>query len=243
MKPFVLLATRPEDAAADSEYEAMLRVTGLDERELHRVRLESVPLPDLDLDDYSGIVVGGSPFTTSVPQEHKSDTQLRVEAELGGLLDRLIPLDYPFFGACFGIGTLVTHQGGVVDGTYAEPIGSSRVSLTEAGLADPVLDGLPESFDTYLGHKEACTVAPPGAVVLATSEPCPVQMLRVRSNLYASQFHPELDLDGLELRMRIYRHAGYFDAEEFDAVLAEAARADVGVVTRILRNFVERYAR
>src|SRR5674476_1375819 len=29
VKPFVLLATRPEDAAADGEYEAMLRFGGL----------------------------------------------------------------------------------------------------------------------------------------------------------------------------------------------------------------------
>lgn len=243
VKPFILLATRPEDATADSEYEAMLRVTGLTESEFRRIRLESAPMPDLDLDGCSGIVVGGSPFTTSVPREHKSDTQLRVETELGELLDRLVPLDHPFFGACFGIGTLVTHQGGVVDGTYAEPLGSAHVSVTEEGRLDPLLEGVPDSFDVYLGHKEACTRMPPGAVVLARSPRCPVQMLRMGSNVYATQFHPELDLEGLELRMRVYRHAGYFEPEEFDAVLTEAAKADVGVVARTLRNFVERYAR
>ena len=41
MKPFVLLATRPEDAAADGEYEAMLRFGGLSAEQLVRVRLEA----------------------------------------------------------------------------------------------------------------------------------------------------------------------------------------------------------
>ena len=89
MKPFLLLATRSEDAAADSEYASMLKLGGLTEDQLHRLRLESQPLPELDLDAYSGIIVGGSPFTSSVPDAHKSDTQRRVEAELSGLLDEL----------------------------------------------------------------------------------------------------------------------------------------------------------
>ena len=65
MLPFLLLAARAEDAAADDEYDAYLRYGGLEERELRRVRLEAAPLPDLDLADYSGVIVGGSPFTSS----------------------------------------------------------------------------------------------------------------------------------------------------------------------------------
>ena len=39
MLPFLLLASRAEDAAADDEYAAYLRYGGLEERELRRVRL------------------------------------------------------------------------------------------------------------------------------------------------------------------------------------------------------------
>ena len=59
MKPFILLATRADDAPADAEYEAFLIRTGLRERDLCRVRLESEPMPDIDMDAYSGIMVGG----------------------------------------------------------------------------------------------------------------------------------------------------------------------------------------
>ncbi|MDQ4137856.1 MAG: glutamine amidotransferase, partial [Actinomycetota bacterium] len=44
MKPFLLLATRAEERAADEEYEAFLRFGGLRESELRRVRLEQRPL-------------------------------------------------------------------------------------------------------------------------------------------------------------------------------------------------------
>lgn len=243
MKPFVLVATRPEDRAADDEYEAILRFGGLAPDELRRIRLEAGPLPPIDLDEVSGVIVGGSPFTTSVPEETKSPVQRRVEAELGGLVRRLVAADTPFLGACYGVGTLGVVTGGVVDGTYAEPVGAVPVTLTPEGRADPVFGVLPETFDAFVGHKEAIRVPPPGAVVLASSPACPVQAFRVRTNLYATQFHPELDVPGIVTRIDVYRDAGYFSPDDVEALTAQVSRAVVDAPPLLLRAFVERYAR
>ena len=243
MKPFLLLASRAEDAAAENEYEAYLRYTGLVEAQLRRVRMESAPLPALELSDYSGVIVGGSPFTSSDPAEHKSEVQHRVERELFALLDRIVAEDFPFLGACYGVGTLGLHQGAVIDRTYGEGLGGVTVRQTKAGQQDPLLRGLPERFTAFVGHKEACTVLPGGAVLLASSETCPVQMFRIRSNLYATQFHPELDVDGLTTRIDIYRHAGYFPPDSAEELMAQAREHNVTEPMAILRNFVERYAR
>ena len=242
MKPFLLLATRAEDEAADDEYAAMLRAGGLDEPQLHRVRLEAGPLPPLDLDRYAGIVLGGGPFDSSDPEESKSPTQRRVESQLRRLLDELVSRDFPFLGACYGVGTLGVHQGGTVDRTYGEPIGAVPVTLTGAGRADPILAGLPETFDAFVGHKEALRDAPHGAVLLASSPACRVQMFRVRTNLYATQFHPELDVAGLVTRVRIYQHYGYFPPHELDELITRVrGGAVVTEPPRILANFVARY--
>lgn len=241
MKPFLLLATRAEDEAADDEYAAILRATGLDERDLHRVRLESVPMPALDLDRYAGIILGGGPYDSSDPEDLKSATQRRVEAELRGLLDELVARDFPFLGACYGIGTLGVHQGAVVDQTYAEPVSAVPITLTEAGIDDPLLDGLPDTFDAFVGHKEACRDLPHDAVLLASSPTCAVQMFRVRSNLYATQFHPELDVRGIVTRVRVYQHAGYFDPVTLDGLITSLRAAVVTEPPRILANFVARY--
>jgi GMP synthase (glutamine-hydrolysing) len=243
VKPFLLLATRAEDAAADGEYSAMLRFGGLSPDDLVRVRLEAEPMPDLDLDDFSGIIVGGSPFTTSVRIEEKSPVQRRVEAELSILLDDVVGRDFPFLGACYGVGTLGVHTGGVVDATYSEPVGAVPITLTEAGKDDPLFATLPPVFQAFVGHKEAIRTPPPDAVVLASSPGCPVQAFRVKQNLYATQFHPELDVPGIEVRIDVYRDAGYFAPEEVEALLAQVRRADVGAALRLLPAFVRRYAR
>ena len=99
----------------------------------------------------------------------------------------------------------------MVDRTYGEPIGAVTVGLTEEGHKDPLFGGMPEVFDVFLGHKEAVTRLPAGGVLLAGSTACPVQAFRLGRNVYATQFHPELDRDGLCLRIDTYRHHGYFD--------------------------------
>ncbi|CAM5791622.1 glutamine amidotransferase [Cellulomonas persica] len=243
MKPFVLLASRAEDAAADDEYAQVLRFGGLDEGSLVRVRMEAGPMPELDLDAISGIVVGGSPFDASAPADRKSAVQVRVEREMAALLDRVVPRDLPFLGACYGVGTLGTHQGGVIDRTYAEPISAVRITLTPEGRRDPLLADVPDEFDAFVGHKEACRVLPPTATLLASSATCPVQMFRVRRNLYATQFHPELDVAGISARIRIYGGYGYYEPGEQEYVLAGVASADVWAPPRILAAFVDRYAR
>lgn len=243
MKPFVLLATRAEDVPADEEYRLFLRGTGLEERELIRMRLEAGPMPRLDLDALSGIFVGGGPFNASDPPERKSPVQHRVEAEFAALLEEVVARDFPFLGACYGIGTLGAHLGAPIDHAYAEKIGVVPVTLTEAGTVDPLLADVPQTFNAFVGHKEAIRALPSAATLLGSSPTCPVQVFRVRSNVYATQFHPELDLDGIILRIHAYAEYGYFAADELELTLAAARRAEVSEPSRMLRTFVELHAR
>jgi GMP synthase (glutamine-hydrolysing) len=243
VKPLLLLATRPEDVAADSEYDLFLRFAGLDERDLRRLRLEQRALGRIDLRDWSGILLGGGPFNFSDPETSKSAVQRRVEADLRGLLDRVISEDFPFLGACYGIGALGSHQGGVVDRRYAEPVGAVSVTLTAEGQQDPLLGALPTTFDAFTGHKEAISHLPRHAVLLAISPGCPVQAFRIGSRVYATQFHPELDAAGLSTRIDVYKHAGYFPPAQADELKAQARRSNVVHPHALLRRFVQSYAR
>ena len=243
MKPFVLLATRSEDLPADEEYALFLRYTGLDERDLVRVRLEAAPMPRLDLSELSGIFVGGGPFNASDPPERKTPVQHRVEAEFSALLDEVVARDFPFLGACYGVGTVGVHLGAPIDRIYAEPISVVPVTLTEAGASDPILAELPPTFNAFVGHKEAISSLPDSATLLASSPTCPVQMFRVGANVYATQFHPELDVDGIILRIHAYANHGYFAPDELEPTLAAVRRGEVSYPSRMLRTFVERHAR
>jgi GMP synthase (glutamine-hydrolysing) len=241
VKPFLLLGTRAEDDVADNEYAAFLGFTGLDEPDLRRFRLEAQPLGHLDLDAWSGIFMGGGPFNSSDPD--KSATQLRVEADLDRLLDDVVARDFPLLGACYGIGTVGTHEGAVVDRTYGEPISRVPVTVTDAGRDDPLFSAVPQTFRAFVGHKEAVTSLPSHATLLASSPACPVQAFRVGRNVYATQFHPELDVHGLCLRIEVYRYAGYFEPEEMEELQTMARAGGVHDPPKLLQRFVELYAR
>lgn len=243
MKPFLLLATRAEDVPADEEYALFRRYADLAPHELVRVRMEAAPLGEVDLDEWSGIFVGGGPFNASDPDERKSAVQRRVEAEFSALLDEVVARDFPFLGACYGVGTLGAHQGATIDRAFGEPISVVDLALTAEGRVDPLLAGLPSRFTGFVGHKEAISALPPSATLLIRGDACPVQMFRVGANVYATQFHPELDLDGITTRIHAYADHGYFAADELDLTLTAVRRAPVAHTGRILRAFVERYAR
>jgi GMP synthase (glutamine-hydrolysing) len=243
MRPFLLLASRAEDEAADNEYAALLEFSGLDESLLVRHRLERKPLGAIDLDDWSGIMLGGGPFNASDPPEAKSPVQQRVEGELSELLDVVVARDFPFLGACYGIGVIGTHEGATVDRTYGEPISSVPITLTAAGRRDPLLADLPDTFEAFLGHKEAIRELPAHAVNLASSPACPVQTFRVGRNVYATQFHPELDIHGLCTRIEVYKHAGYFEPHLAESIKEMARASTVHEPPKILAQFVQRYAR
>lgn len=243
--PFLLLATRAGGSVADTEYRQFLRFGGLEPADLIRVRMETAPLvdllPELDLTRYAGVIVGGSPFTISDPPARKSGVQMRVERELSAVVDEVLRHDIPFLGACFGIGTLGQHRGGVVDTTYGEPVGAVDVVVTADGAADPLLDGIPPRFRAFVGHKEALRAAPPGAVLLASSAACPVQMFRVGRHQYATQFHPELDVPGIVERMHAYQHSGYFPPERLTDLIEQVSAETVPWASKVLANFTARY--
>ena len=243
MKPFLFLGIRAQDAAADDEYAAVLRCADLDERDVRRVRLERDELGPLDLDDWSGIVIGGGPWNVSDPEESKDDAQRRGEARLRELALQVVEADFPLLGACYGIGTLGSLGGGLVDRTYGEPIGPMAIDLTEAGRADPLFGVLPGTFTALLGHKEAVSRLPDGATLLASSATCPVQAFRVGRRVYATQFHPELDVDSIVLRIGIYQDFGYFEPGEGEDLIRVSRAAVVTEPPKILARFVELFAR
>jgi GMP synthase (glutamine-hydrolysing) len=243
MKPFLILQLRPESEASNDEFRAILDKSGLDESRVRRVLLEREPLPaDLDLEDYAGVIVGGGPGCVSDPEDKKPPLEKSIEDAIMSLMPAITENDIPFLGCCYGIGILAHHLGAPVSKErYSEPVSVVRATPTEAGRADPLLAGVDGPFDAFVGHKEAVQALPEGCVHLASSETCPLQMIRYGENVYATQFHPEADGAVFALRIRIYRDQGYFAPEDAEHLTAAVQSGNPEAGARILRNFVERY--
>ena len=240
-KPFLILQLRPEDDTSDGEFAAILKYGELDPANTHRLRIEKTGIPELSLDDYSAVIVGGSPFDISTPQQQKQPIQVKIESDFQKLFDTIVEQDIPFLGACSGCGLLGSYLGAPISKQYGEPVGGAVVNLTDDGRSDDLLADFPEQIAVLCGHKEACDRLPQGAVLLLSSEVCPVQMFRVGKNVYATQFHPEGDGAGFTVRIHAYKHHGYFPADEANALIEAVNREDTPYAREILRRFVARY--
>lgn len=248
MRPFLLIQTRSDDDVQADELRSTTELSGFGDGELEVLRLEQAVASGDGLDweeileAHSGIILGGSPFNATDSDEKKTDLQRACEAELRRMLDAVTARDYPFLGACYGVSTLGLHQGGVVDRTYGEPASAVTVTVTEEGAADPLLAGLPGQFEAFVGHKEAMKTLPENAVLLVRGQGCPVQMFRIGQNMYATQFHPELDIEGLAFRLRKYANEGYVAPGELESAIETIRATSVLEPRRILQNFRTRYS-
>lgn len=243
MKPFLILQLRELDEAADQELEAFLRYGGLSRQAVVRIRMESESFAHLVPTDFSGIIVGGGPSNVSDEEAIKLDYQKRFESELNQIFDTVFQYDWPYLGSCYGLGALIRYAGGNVSKeNYHEAVGTTLVKLNAEGKKDPLMQDLPTAFSAFCGHKEACQNVPKGGVLLGSSEACPVQIVRFKKNIYAVQFHCELDAKGLADRIRYYRHHGYFEPEAADMLIEKTKSMQAEIPPMILRNFVERYS-
>ena len=241
-KPILILQLRPEDATADSEYTCFLKYGQLKAGNTSRIRIEKNGIPgDIELDDYAAIIVGGSPFDISTPEDKKSGIQKKIEVDFMRLLEKVVSRDFPFLGACSGNGLLGLYLGTPITTKYGETVGCVGLNITEAGRMDKLLKGFPPQIDVLLGHKEACDSTPEGVTLLLTGNNCPVQMFRVGENVYATQFHPEGDADEFILRIDTYADHGYFEPHEAEALKKEVSRKSTPYAQEILRRFVSRY--
>lgn len=242
MKPFLIIQLRPEDETSDNEYKAILKFGGLKSNETERLRIETTGIPeDLDPHRYAGIIVGGSPFDISKPHYEKLDIQKKIESDFTRLFDTVVEDDIPFLGACSGNGLLGYYCGASISTMYGEAVGGVDIVVTPEGKEDPLLKGFPETFRALVGHKEACDDIPPESTLLASSATCPVQMFRIGENVYATQFHPEGDAAGFTIRIKAYKHHGYFPPEMADELIAAVEKEYTPYAQEILKRFVKRY--
>ena len=241
-RPVLILQLRPENEVADSEYACILKYGGLRAEDTDRQRIENHGIPDnLDLDDYSAIIVGGSPYDISTPEDKKSAVQIKIESDFNRLLQQVVTRDFPFLGACSGNGLLGNYLGTRITTKYGEAVGCVTLDITEAGKQDKLLKHFPPQIDVLLGHKEAVDTTPEGATLLMTGHDCPVQMFRIGENVYATQFHPEGDAQEFMLRIDIYKNHGYFEPHEADELKKKVLKKSTPYAQELLRRFVAIY--
>ncbi len=237
-----MMTTRDTEEVAKSERDALLHFTGLPEADLVNVRLERGPFPHIDFAQWDGVILCGSAYDASAPEEEKSENQKAVEKGIADLADRALASGFPVLGICYGLGVIARHLGGKVGPEISEDISAPVLTVTPQGRLDPILEGVPDQFHAYVGHHESVIDAPKEMVPLVTGAVAPLQMARVGSNMYLTQFHPELDYEGIKLRIEIFADYGYYPPEERQAVEERVSGVDVSPAHLVISNFVKRFS-
>jgi GMP synthase-like glutamine amidotransferase len=142
------------------------------------------------LGDYDALWVMGGPMDVWEEDQHPW-----LIAEKRAIREAVQQRGLPYLGLCLGHQLLAASLGGDV-GKMARPeVGILDVTLTDAGIADPIFAGMAGTQQALQWHGAEVQVPPPGAVILAQSPLCPIQAMRVGSRAYGLQYHVELTSD------------------------------------------------
>lgn len=136
------------------------------------------------VNDFSHFVIGPTPISANDALNHEF---LRKEWDY---LREIVASGKPCLGICCGGQMMAKLLGGEVQKSPSKEIGGYTVSLTGDGLSDPLFAGFPAEFPVFHWHSDMFTV-PPGGVLLATGEPCPIQAYR-KDNVCGVIFHLEI---------------------------------------------------
>jgi len=107
-------------------------------------------------------------------------------------------LNKPFLGFCLGHQLLADALGGTCGPQKPPEIGILDVQLTPDGLADPMLKGMTKNQKCLQWHSVRVAQAPQGATILARSENCNVQAMRVGPHAVSMQYHVEIEPDTID---------------------------------------------
>ncbi|MGK5529195.1 glutamine-hydrolyzing GMP synthase [Streptomyces sp. URMC 129] len=97
----------------------------------------------------------------------------------------------PVFGMCYGFQLMAQALGGTVDNTGAREYGRTALTVTKSGST--LFEGTPDEQQVWMSHGDACSAAPEGFTVTASTGTVPVAAFEDdERRLYGVQHHPEV---------------------------------------------------
>jgi GMP synthase-like glutamine amidotransferase len=146
-----------------------------------------------DFDHYDALWVMGGPMDVWDVEEHPW-----LVAEKAAIRRWVGELKKPYLGLCLGHQLLADAMGGTCGPQRPPEIGIMEVELTEAGQRDPLFDGIAARQKCLQWHSVRVAQEPENTTILASSEYCRIQAMRVGDNAWSMQYHVEVEEDTVD---------------------------------------------
>jgi len=189
------------------------------------------------LDRYDALIVLGGPMNAD-----QIDTYPNLVTEVG-IIREAVQREMSVLGICLGAQLLAKALGGAVTRNDVREIGWYDVTLTKAGLEDPVLSSFGCRRRVFQWHEDGITL-PPGAELLAGSSASPVQAFRQGTHAYGFQFHLEVDQALIERWLTISAHRATLEEERGridPQVIRAETSAEIGALESLSREAFSRW--
>lgn len=149
------------------------------------------PIPPLE--DYDALWVMGGPMDVWDEEEHPW-----LVTEKQAIRRWVRELDRPYLGLCLGHQLLADALGGHCEPQPTPEIGIYDVTLTADGEQDPIFNGMAKRQKCLQWHSVRVARTPDDATILASSELCANQAMRVGRHAWSMQYHVEVEPDTVD---------------------------------------------
>ncbi len=136
----------------------------------------TVSLEEIRAHEPCGLVLSGGPSSVYDPDAPACDRGI-------------FGLHLPILGICYGLQWLAHTLGGKVERADRREYGPAQLEVCDSSL---LLAGLPQRLRIWASHGDRVSSLPPGSRVVAATENAVAAMENPDQQIYAVQFHPEV---------------------------------------------------
>ena len=142
-----------------------------------------IALPSADissLEGSKGIVFSGGPASV-------------YEEDVPEFNDKILSLDIPILGLCYGHHLMAKSYGGTVGKAPVGEFGIAHLEKTEAGKSSELLNGVDDTTQVWMSHQDGVLKLAPGFEVIGSTKDCPYAALQdLKRKRFSLQCHCEV---------------------------------------------------